>query len=445
MKKSSLFDAIKTRVKALFRREERGFPGSAGLWIPGTVLSGIIVTPQTALNFTSVFAAINVIATDIASMPLRVMRRLPDGGKVEDRDFYLYDLLRHSPNPLMNANRYRKAMMGHVLGWGNSYSVIRRNEWDGSVKRLEFLAPGTTQVKQDAYKRVYYESRCDQGGDVERFVPDNVLHMAGLGYDGMTGYSPLMLARQAVGLGIAAEEFGASFFGNGAIPKGIIKLKGAMSSTAKNNLRESLGSVHQGVANASRTMILEEDMDWQDTQIAPDDAQFLATREFQRVEIAAIFSLPPHKIGDYSNAHITGVEEANENYMMTTLLGWIEGLEAEYNLKLLTAEERKTHVIEHDMDNYKRGNMTARADYFSKMRLAGVVSGDEIRTKEGFNPVGNAQGGSKILVPLNYTTLEKIGDIAPNQDPAPASQSSSSTSKSLNDIHGFAQDQTISP
>lgn len=436
----SLFKKIRRGFDRLLGRETRGFPGATGFWIPGTVLSGIVVTPQTALNFTSVFAAINVIATDIASMPLRVMKYLPNGGKVEDRDFYLYDIVRNSPNPIMNANRYRKAMMGHVLGWGNSYSVIRRNEWDGSVKRLEFLTPGHTEAKQDAQGRIYYESRDDQGGGVQAYVVDNVLHMAGLGYDGLTGYSPLTLARQAVGLGIAAEEFGAAFFGNGAVPKGALKASGQLSSAARQNLRESFGAIHQGVANSNKLMILEEGLDWVNTQVAPDDAQFLATREFQRVEIAAIFSLPPHKIGDYSNAHITGVEEANENYLMTTLLGWVEALEAEYNAKLLTSDERKTHVIEHDMDNYKRGNMAARADYYTKMRLSGVVSGDEVRSKEGFNPVGVDAGGSKIIVPLNYTTLEKIGETeAPEPNPNPEIKSK------LEDIHGFTKDQTQNP
>jgi HK97 family phage portal protein len=242
-----------------------------------------------------------------------------------------------------------------------------------------------------------------------------MLHFAGLGFNGLTGYSPVTVARQSIGLTIGAEQFGASFYGNGAKPGGTLKIPEKLTPQAKSNIRNSINQVHQGSQAAHQLMILEEGVEFTATQIPQDDAQFIATRQFQIIEIARLFSIPPHKIGDYSESHLANVEEANLDYLTTTIAGWVRMLEAQYNWKLLSREERKQYVILHDFTALLRGNTAARATYYQTMRNMGCFSADDILRAEGLNPIGPSKGGDKYLVQMQYQPLEKAGEFKPGQ------------------------------
>lgn len=407
---SSLVNRAKGVVSSLLER--RSYP--AGLSIPpGTVIAGVQVTPQNALNFTAAFAAVNVISTDIASLPLRAMRKMPDGSKRVASDLAIDELVGFAPNDEQNAFRFRQTQMSHVLQWGNSYAEIKR-DFNGVPRGLSFLNPATTKPERDRNQRLYYQTRDDLSGHRRDLLPSDVIHMAGLGFDGITGYSPIELARQAVGLGIAAEEFGASLFGNGAIPKGILKTPKKLTEMAVKNLRESFHRVHQGSKFANTLAILEEGLEWQSTSIPPEDAQFLATRAFQVVEIARIYRVPPHKLGDYSQAHLANVEEANLDYLTSVIVGWLESLEAELNFKLLTTSQRQAgYFLAHDLTNLLRGNMTARSAYYKSLREMGCLTANDIRASEDLNPIADDLGGNKYIVPMNMTTMEKVGTVPP--------------------------------
>ena len=198
------------------------------------------------------------------------------------------------------------------------------------------------------------------------------------------GYSPVTLSRQAIGLGIAAEEFGASLFGNGSIPKGVIKTAKRLTPEAAANLRRSWEVMHQGTKSANGTAVLEEGMTWESITIPPEDAQFLATRQFQVLEIARIYRLPPHKLGDFSRATFSNIEETNLDYLMTSLMPWLIQVEQEWGRKLLTREDRRAgYFLKHDMSALLRGNMQARADYYTKLQATGALSPNQIASMGG--------------------------------------------------------------
>lgn len=372
------------------------------------VLSGTFVTPETALGLAAVFSAVNVISRDIAAMPCHVYRRLPGGGREIDSSHPVEDLVSVQPNDEMDAFRYKQTEMSHTLTRGNGMSEIVRNPRTGSPLSLEILHPSKTLIKRTDSGKLYYEL-----DNKKKLAPENVLHLAGMGFDGVMGYCPITLMRQTVGLSLGAEQYGASFFGNSARTSGWIKLAKRITEQAANNLRKTFNQIHQGSQSAHQIGILEEGMDFVSSQFSPEDSQFLQTREFQVKDIARIFSIPPHKIGDYSESHLANVEEANIDYAATTLLGWVLMIESQANMKLLTREERKTHEIGIDMSVLLRGNVQARMLRIQTLRNTGSICTDEIRISEGYNPIGPEKGGDKFLVQAQYVPLDQVGKGPP--------------------------------
>jgi HK97 family phage portal protein len=384
--------------------------------------AGVAVSPEGALALTAAYAAINTIATDTAVLPLKVYRERKSGGRDRVKDDPRSDLVGDSPDDVTTTIRQRQAMMGHVLGWGNGYLEITF-DGDGMPTGLHLMDPRTTAATRNpADRQVRY--RHSKG----ELPPYRVAHVAGLGFDGLTGYSPLAKAREAIGLALATEAYGASLFGNGSQPRGIIQFPNKITAQALANFRESWERLHQGPANANKTAILEQGATWQSISIPPEDAQFLATRQFQVVEIARLYRLPPHKIGDYSQSHLANIEAANLDYLVTTIAPWCAAIEQELTRKLFTREERRAGwYVEHDMRAFLRGDMKARGEFYTRLRDLGVFSPNQICEWENMNPIGPA--GDIRLVPLNMVNLEKAGQADSSVDPAPESDPESDPSE----------------
>jgi HK97 family phage portal protein len=392
------------------RAQMRSMSGSGG-WVPAApILSGTFVTPESALCLAAVFAAVNVISRDLATFPRSVYRRLPSGGREVAAEMPQHDLIHVCPDGERDAFRFFAAIMNHVLTRGNGYAEIERDPADGTPVALHLLHPVKTLLKRTEAGALYYEL---DGDDKKRLAPENVLHFAGMGFNGLTGFSPIQVCRQTIGLAIAVEQFGASFFGSGAILKGLLKTAKKLGEMAVLNLRRTFGQQHQGSQNAHQVGILEEGMDWVNTQVTPEESQFLGTRQFQVVDIARIYSIPPHKIGDYSQAHLANVEEANLDYIVTTLHGWVCMIEAQLNSKLLTKLDRRQYEIGLDMSSMMRGNTGARTTWLQAMRNMGAIDTDEIRASEGLNPVGEEKGGKLLLVQGQYVPLDQVGRTPP--------------------------------
>ncbi len=418
-----------------------GYGSGYGMGPGAPVLSGINVTPITALGLTAYYCGVNVISTDVAKLPLNLYRRKRQGGQAIATTDPRNRLVFSKPNDRMTSMRRRQAEMGHVLGWGNGYSVIERGP-DGMPTALKPLHPSTLPIEING--ALLYEEQLTR----KRYRAEDVIHVAGLGFDGLTGYSPVALARQAIGLGIAVEQFGAALFGNGAIPKGALQTPKRLSEQAAKRLRETFHDTHGGTWNAHKTLVLEEGMTWTNTQIDPDDAQFLATRQFQVIEIARMLNLPPHKLGDYTAGLKANVEEGNLDYATSNLMGWCEAIEDEYNNKLLFDDERDRLFFQHDMSALMRGNSTARGAFYGSIFAVGGISPNEIRSREGMNPI-DEPNADKCYLQAQYVPLDKAGEAMaakqsggttspddPNADPGTEDPNADPEAKRFNPNHG---------
>lgn len=423
------------RMPRFTRRKAQGYsaPDSMGrapsLVVPS--IAGITVTPQTALSFTAYYAGIRVISEDTSSLPIAVFRRKPKGGSklVKDHPITLRFSRCPSGKKETTSMQWREAWVAHALGWGNSYAEI---EWTkgGEFLGLHMMHPNAVTPRRDASRELYYELATTAAtlktGTLAKLPAYRVLHLACLGSNGIVGYSPVALAREAIGLGKAAEQFGASLFGNGAIPKGFLKHPGRLKPEAIANLRDSWNSMHQGSGNANKIGILEEGMEWVNTQINPDDAQFLLTRQFQVIEIARILRLPPHKVGDYSQAHLANVEAANLDYLMTTLRPWCVRIEQCLDLKLLSDEEHAAgFYCRHDIRALLRASIKDRGEYYRQMFQFGM-SPNEIFELEDMNPISDEDGGNKRFRPAGMIELgSESSQSSPMNAPKPADDDAS--------------------
>lgn len=405
------------RVLRLARRssESRSLTGGGigsgmSAYLPSPVLSGVAVTPETALTLTPAFACMNVIATDVASLPLEVKRKRREGGTTPVPRDPRYNLVYCEPNSDTIAPRFFQSLIGHRLGWGNGYSEVvryRSGTLAGLPAELHLLSPkpgDTYSVRTRAGKLIY---KVDGGR--RELLAEDVIHHAGFGWDGLTGYSPVAVARQAIGLGLGQEQYGAGFYGNSCSPKGVLKVARKLNPDAIRNLRESVEAVHQGTYNAHRMMVLEEGMDLAPYSINPVDAEYLESRKFQVIEICRIFRVPPHKIGDWSQSHLANVEEANIDYRNTTLGPESWFLRQELNRKLFTARERAHGLhVAHDFKALMQGDSKARTAYYKERFATGSISPDQIAEAEGDNPLPDGIG-SHFYIPMNLT---RLGDEA---------------------------------
>jgi HK97 family phage portal protein len=404
------------------------FERRAGQWydvlegmIPQTA-SGATVTTEGSLKNTTVFACVRVLAESVASLPLIVYERLGDGrGKRRAGEHSLYRILHDLSNTEMTSVELRETLMGHLALWGNAYGEIERDR-GGRVRGLWPLRPDQMTVQRVAGRLIYVYQLPD--GQRMTLPADMVMHLRGLSTDGVMGYSPIALARQAVGLALATEEFGSRFFGNGARPGGVLQHPGVLSKDAQDRLRKSLESRHRGLSNAHRLMILEEGMTLKEVGIPPEDAQFLETRRFQVAEIARMFRVPLHMVGELERATNNNIEHQSLEFVIHTLRPWLVRWEQAISRDLLTPAERARYFAEHLIDGLLRGDIKSRYEAYATGRQNGWLSANDIRELENQNPV---EGGDMYLVPLNMVPVEMVmaqprGETPPEPEPQRATR-----------------------
>ena len=409
--------------------------GSENSWLRGIFnfndsSSGIPIDEFNALNLTAVFACVRILAESVASLPLPVYENLPSGGKDRAIDHYLYPVLHDQPNPEMSSFEWREVMMGHVLLWGNAYSEIVR-DGAGRVAQLWPLRPDRMFIWRDPQTHelqyVYsVHSSFDLTADPRKVIlrPDQVLHIRGMGYDGVRGYSPVTLNKEAIGLGLATQEYGARFFGQGARPSGVLTTTKPIPSEAKRQLREDWQQTYGGLSNAQRVAVLEDGMAWQSIGIPPEEAQFLATRTFQLNEIARMFRVPPHLLQELTRSTNNNIEHQGLDYVTHTIRPWTVRWEQAFQRSLFQPAERNTYFAEFLLDGLLRGDMGSRYAAYAVGRQWGWLSANEIRNKENMNPIDPEDGdGNGYIVPLNMVAevpgaLEAVPDPQdPSNDP----------------------------
>lgn len=389
--------------------------GSAYHFFMGNSTSGKTVTERSAMQMTAVYSCVRILAEAIAGLPLQLYRYTDTGGKEKAIEHSLYLLLHDEPNPEMTSFIFRETLMTHLLLWGNAYAQIIRNG-KNEVLSLYPLMPNRMTVDRDEHGRLYYsyQMQTDDGAGMKQgtvvLSPQDVLHIPGLGFDGLVGYSPIAMAKNAIGLAIATEEYGSKFFANGATPGAVLEHPGLIKDPEK--VRESWNAAFRGSGNANKVAVLEEGMKYTPISIAPEQAQFLETRKFQIDEIARIFRVPPHMIGDLEKSSFNNIEQQSLEFVKYTLDPWVCRWEQAMNRSLLSEKEKSGYFIKFNVDGLLRGDYQSRMNGYAVGRQNGWLSANDIRELENMDQIPNEDGGNLYLVNGNMTKLKDAGIFA---------------------------------
>ena len=389
--------------------------GSAYTFYLGGSTSGKQVTERSAMQMTAVYSCVRILSEAVAGLPLHLYRYKEGGGKEKAIDLPLYRLMHDEPNPEMSSFVFRETLMTHLLLWGNAYAQIIRNG-KGEVIALYPLMPNKMRVDRDEKGKLYYEyiHSSDEADTLKnttvRLTPYNVLHIPGLGFDGLVGYSPIAMAKNAIGMAIACEEYGAKFFANGAAPSGVLEHPGVIKDPQK--VREAWQSQFGGSQNANKIAVLEEGMKYTPISISPEQAQFLETRKFQINEIARIFRVPPHMVGDLERSSFSNIEQQSLEFVKYTLDPWVMRWEQSLSRALFTEEEKKTLFFKFNVEGLLRGDYQSRMNGYATARQNGWMSANDIRELENMDKIPAEQGGDLYLINGSMLPMQNAGAYA---------------------------------
>ena len=393
--------------------------GSSYSFFMGGSASGKQVNERTSMQMTAVYSCVRILSEAVASLPLNVYRYTETGGKEKAIDHSLYRLLHDEPNPEMSSFIFRETLMTHLLLWGNAYAQIIRNG-KGEVIALYPLMPDRMTVDRDSNGRLYYKYRKsnDDAPTMENGVvslaPSDVLHVPGLGFDGLVGYSPIAMAKNAIGLAIAAEEYGSKFYANGAAPSGVLEHPGTLKDPTR--VRDSWNSTFGGSSNSHKVAVLEEGMKYTPISISPNEAQFLETRKFQINEIARIYRVPPHMVGDLEKSSFSNIEQQSLEFVKYTLDPWVIRWEQALYRTLLSEEEKKTYFFKFNVEGLLRGDYQSRMQGYATARQNGWMSANDIRELEDLDRIPAELGGDLYLINGNMLPLVSAGAAYANNN-----------------------------
>jgi len=410
-------------LRDLFRRSEPWTPpaDSDDYWYSSVGVAsaaGVEVDETTAIKCAAFFACERVICEDVSSLPLVVYERTGNQARERALTDHRYTLLHDQPNYLMTSMGWREAMTRHAVRWGNAYSWIEYQGNTGRINALWPLRPDRMKIARTESGRIVYRYTFDT--QTVDYLPEEILHIAGPGFDGLRGYSIVSLARDSIGLALAAERFGGRLFANDARPGAVLEHPGphAMSDVAYDRLKQSWNERHQGVDNAHKVAILEEGIKIHEVGFPPEDIQFLQTREHQVREMCRWFRMQPHKVGDLKDATFSNIEQQAIEHVTDTIRPWCVRWEQAILLKLFGPEERKRLFAEHIMEGLLRGDFKSQAEGLHIMLQDGVINADEWREKLNMNPQSDGQG-KVYLAPLNMIPKTSIGQIPKGGEPVP--------------------------
>jgi HK97 family phage portal protein len=364
--------------------------------------TGVSVDENSAMRLSAVFGAVRVISETIASLPVGVKKSVD--GVVEDASSHpIHNLLNH-PNKMMTGFTFYETCQAHLVLHGNAYIGIRRNEAGLPVELLP-VHPNRVNVKVYKGEKFYI---IDDGK--EKFDDTEMIHVVGLGFDGVVGKSVIQSASESIGLGLAADRFGGSFFGNGANVSAVLTHPGRLSDEAYKRLIASWHARNAGLDNAHKTAILEEGMSLEKMSISPQESQFLQTRKFTVEDIARFFRIPLAYLGSLENSSTrANIEEQGIQFQRNTILPWVKRWEAELNNKLFTKSDRGNYYVRFNMDALLRGDLSSRYNSYAVARNWGWLSANDIRAFENMAPI---DGGDKYLTPLNMIPTNEKSDEA---------------------------------
>lgn len=399
---------------------------SGSLFVFGTSESGEHVDERSAMQISTVYACVRLLAESVAGLPLHLYRSDGEGGKVRARDHPLYKVLYRQANPEMTSFSFWEAMMVHMLLYGNAYSQILR-DGRNNVVGLYPLMPDRVEVDRKESGELYYiyhaytdEVPGEKNRDVV-FSREEIFHIPALSFNGLIGFSPIAMMKNSLGTTIAVEKYGSSFFKNGAQPSGVLLHPGVVKDPQR--IRENWNAVYGGAGNAHKIAVLEENMDYKSISLPPEDSQFLSTREFGVEEICRIFRVPPHMVGDLRRATFSNIEHQAISYVVYTLAPWLNRIEQAIIKDVLLEEEKDIYFPKFNCDGLLRGDRQSRMESYSVGFANGFLSPNDIRRLEDMDPIPDEEGGNIYVTNGTYIRLKDIGaqygvgkdDAAPEQ------------------------------
>jgi HK97 family phage portal protein len=352
--------------------------------------AGMGVNPTTALAMPTVYACIRVLSEAVASLPL-VLYEKQGRSRVPAVDHPLYRLLHDQPNPDQSSFIWRELVMAHLVGWGNHYSLINRT----TRNRVAELIPVHPQQINPVIRngRKLYEFTPASGAQTI-LTPDQVLHVQGISYDGVSGWSPIRLHRESIGWGLATQEFSAQFFGTGAQPRGVLSHPGTVADPEK--LRQQWDAAYSG-ENRQRVAVLSQGMEYKQISVSPDDAQFVQTRALQVSEICRIFKVPPTLVQDFSRATWSNAEHSDLAFVKHTLVPWLARIEACLNATLIDESQQGRLFFKFKVQGLLRGDNAGRAAFYTAGITSGWLTRNEARELEDMDPL---EGLDEPLMPV---------------------------------------------
>lgn len=424
--------ALTAVVSMLAGRVWEGSPAESTtakiLGFGGKTAAGVAVDEDRALTHSAVWKAVNLISNTLAKVSMHVLKDDGSNGWVRDREHFAYRLIRRKPNPYMVASQFRRTIQAHALLWGNGYAAIFRDDATGRPLEMYPLSPACTRPSSINGRRVYLTR---MGGQPQVLREEDVLHIRGLSWDGFAGYNTTEYAKESIGAGLAAREFGARFFGQGAKSSGILHVPGQLDENEEKRLRKSFNEEQSKLTDSHRTLILEDGVKYVPLTIPPEAAQFLETREFDLLEIANWFGVPPHKLGHPGRTSYNSLEQENQAYLDDSAEPWMGNWEDECNDKLLTEEQKEndSHRCEFFRDSLKRVDLKTTVEVMTTELNNGGLTLDQYLQARN-RPTLPGGLGSKHRMPVNLTHLEDgpvqgsppppVDDAPPKLPPPPA-------------------------
>ena len=383
---------------------------SGTLFVFGQSTSGERVDEKSAMQIATVYACVRLLAESVASLPLHLYRVTNDeGGKEKARDHPLYKILYRQANPEMTSFSFREVMMTHLLLWGNAYAQIVRDGKNG-VLGLYPLLPENVEIDRDDGGNLYYiyhaytdEVPGENNKDIV-FKREEILHIPGLGFNGLVGFSPIAMMKNALGTTLAVERYGSSFFRNGAQPSGVLEHPGVLKNPDR--IRQNWSDVYGGANNAHKVAVLEEGMSYKPISLPPEDSQFLSTREFDVEEICRIFRVPPHLVQDLKRSTFNNIEHQGISYVQYTLMPWLERFEQAIIKDVLVDTEQDEYFPKFNVDGLLRGDYKSRMEGYAVGFSNGFLSPNDIRKLENMDPIPN---GDVYVANGSYVLLKDIG------------------------------------
>lgn len=360
--------------------------------------SGTKVTAQTVLGISAVWCAIRILSETMASLPLHLYERKSNGDVIQASNHPLDRLVSAEPSDLYTSFTFRESCQAHLCTHGNAYARIIR---DGAarVKELILLEPRNVQPILNIENELKYEVWVHN--KMEVLDPVHILHIPALAMNGLVGMSPIQAHRENLGLSLATVDYGSYFFKNGAHIKGVLTHPKVLKPEAAKNLRKTFSNLFSGLDNTGSTPVLEEGMKFEKVSLTPQDAMFVQTRQLQVSEVARIFRIPPHMLGDLERATFSNIEHQAQEFVTHTVRPWVKRWEQELDRKLLAENEKGRFFFRFNLEGLLRGDTQSRAEYFSKLFMIGVLSRNDIRRLENLNSI---EGGDKYYVPLSMTS-----------------------------------------